>query len=846
MIFWNGVKIKMSNKVKTYLNPNEWNKYHQDDVHVMSSCINVCATGSVQRGIKNTYGLNVVKSYVQIKNDLFSFWFGEEKRLRVLLEVALEIDNGKSFLKVDEHSFISKNYKEMIETVFQLRFLGINTSYFKNIDLNGKEKNLITFWNLCMSKSDTFKAMCRKLEFYKTNPKLIVEKLYENAEKGLDKTTIYVHGFYYITPEQQIIIKLLEQADINIVFFNLYDNRFKHTFDFIRKFLCGEFDWTDDWEIESQIGYSESKLGGSFLDIFEGHERDFKKLIALYRYSDFNVFLQQVIIPIEEKNDKESIIVSTSADILNKIILNYFPDKYAITRNFLKYPIGIYLTNLYKMYSEEGLRLDFTTLVNLFSSGFVYDGKKNARDYVGQLYDLQSYFQDCMTMEDWDTRFDELYNLYDEVLSEFQQDSSRIGKASRHPFTRISYATLDYNDIKVIKTFIYKIYNLYFRLFADQRMSTFNMHFRTMREMLNGIINDSELAELEKDVVIALLEKVEKVQGDTKFMYKDIADAMSLYLSGRFEESENIVIPFIEVDGLAFGKNFKKCFLTGMDEGGLPLSRFEMPYPLCEDTIRDLSKMKKELKMLIYRNDSIKEISRYLLYNVFEFYDLQNVEFSWISNFADKEKLDPSIYMDVVGFQREDKPLIYRKPEFKDYMYDSEKFESLIQYDIFIDYIAEFNYCQKRFFYSYLLSNHSYFREGFNQKFIFGEIVRLVRSKVATDEEAIILVSRIFPQWNEVAKAISGQQSAKFAVSRNHDLVKEMRLSTKRYRYIFPGIKSDKCNLIYQKNEKVDKLISDALIASRFIKSNTEECYFCPNNWHCPNIYDVLMEVQDE
>src|SRR5699024_4819706 len=74
-----------------------------------------------------------------------------------------------------------------------------------------------------------------------------------NAEKQFNfinkkaANLIVLHGFYFITPEQQVFLKYLERTGFNLVFFQLYDERFPNTFKFIHDFISEQNDWTDNW-----------------------------------------------------------------------------------------------------------------------------------------------------------------------------------------------------------------------------------------------------------------------------------------------------------------------------------------------------------------------------------------------------------------------------------------------------------------------------------------------------------------------------------------------------------------------------------------------------------------------
>lgn len=89
---------------------------------------------------------------------------------------------------------------------------------------------------------------------------------------------IVLHGFYFITPEQQVFLKMFERAGVDIIFFQYFDNRFEKTFNFIRSFISSKYYWTNDWCIQrfaDEIS-DRGSIGTSFLQVFETGKKPIK------------------------------------------------------------------------------------------------------------------------------------------------------------------------------------------------------------------------------------------------------------------------------------------------------------------------------------------------------------------------------------------------------------------------------------------------------------------------------------------------------------------------------------------------------------------------------------------
>src|SRR5699024_2269789 len=149
---------------------------------------------------------------------------------------------------------------------------------------------------------------------------------------------------------------------------------FPNTFDFIKSFISDNYGWTDDWNIHTNHG--DDGIGVDFLSTFEKEEktenRHREKIIA---YDSFFDFLHQVIIenyPIGEQDGREDVqFIATNADILNEMLIQYYPNRFAGQRNFLNYPIGQFILKIHEMRKGDKLYLDDEVLIACFSSGWL-------------------------------------------------------------------------------------------------------------------------------------------------------------------------------------------------------------------------------------------------------------------------------------------------------------------------------------------------------------------------------------------------------------------------------------------------------------------------------------------
>ncbi|MEY2195714.1 hypothetical protein AB7942_23705 [Neobacillus sp. BF23-41] len=172
------------------------------------------------------------------------------------------------------------------------------------------------------------------------------------------------------------------------------------------------------------------------------------------------------------------------------------------------------------------------------------------------------------------------------------------------------------------------------------------------------------------------------------------------------------------------------------------------------------------------RNRSIKQISRYLLFIALEFLPNEQLEQSWIRNFLNRVELQTTVYvhqlgLNVVNHKFDSKELghINENPfDFACHTTDEDELRSAFDELKYEDILAEYQLCQRRFYYGYVLGRYPVFFDEFIHQFIFTEIVKLVkRYTLQADDKVIKLVSELFPQWTEFKKNALAQTSIGYA-----------------------------------------------------------------------------------
>ena len=851
----------MTVQVHTYSNPKLWEEHplfkdFQNSIHL-------CATANMKKGIEERYGekLNYILTIREFMVKYFNQWYSQETQFQQYLKLSKlinDIDIRNNELK----NAFRLNTFQILESIRSLVETKVEPNHLPE-KLTDKEKLFKELWIKIEKIDNSYDSHRKELE---KNLNLIQ---LENALRKFDfnlnfksfgELTFVLHGFYFITPEQQCFLEHLRNGGVNIIFFNYYDNRYPQTFNFTKAFINSHFGWTDKWNIFENTTPFTSELGEKFLDAFENKKikPDYleSKIIC---YPTFFDFLQNIILPnikIEKEDDRRVIrkkanIIATNADILNEMLVTYYPELNLSNRNFLTYPVGRFLIKLHEIYNNGRFILNEEILMAIFSSGWLHDQftNENAQNYTYDLQQIFPYFNGCEEINEWLERLENLMNQKVIIEKAFDTDSSnRILKSIQSPFCKLSYFSITLERLKQIKEFLNGIKLIVDDLFNQATVAnSINEHFNRLNEIIKiqknksmTVLNSTELR-----IVNSLQEKLQNINDSSEFLYDDLQPALYFYLSGKFDKNpDRIITSFIEVDGESFKSQNHEIYLTGLDEQGLPLDTFDLPWPLQNETFEFLSKENKVLELFILRNKSTKQISRYLF---FISLNLQSKELSWIENFLDRKNLQRALYVKLLKMVIE--PFSSTKNleelgespfDFSPIKIEKEKEEEGWKSLSFEDFFAEYKLCPKRFYYGYILEEYPVFERDFMHQFIFSEIVKFTGQSTKADFENLLNeISPIFPQWLDYKKYLMAKESYMYIPKHSGKTTKvddkHSYTETRRY-FQFPGLTKKKRELLFKETlNSINEIQEELLVKenSKLEASPGYDCRFCPHIEYC-------------
>jgi len=866
--------------VHTYPEPKQWRKHAE--YNSLKNAIHISATYNMKLGIKECYEeLQHVFSVREFINTLFEDWYSPERKLQQYLLIS-KVIRDMHIMNPNLKQAFRTNSSDVLESIRSFVESGVrpNSLLSLNTSLTEKEQVFQAVWHR-IEQLDLSYTEHRENLYKLGDTKDILSVINalrdeDSAIYGLNRHVhIYLHGFYFITPEQQTLFEYLSRIGIDLTFFHYYDPRFPETFDFMKQFVNSEFGWPDYW----QVPVSNMELTNQTCDIFlNAYEttstKNYKSNLEVVAYNSFFDFLHTVILPnfpVQAIDSSEEVnpgvqIIATNADILNEMITSYYPELDKKNRNFLSYPIGRFLITIHEVYDQGALVLTEDILMSLFSSGWLYDdhSNENAQNYTYDLEQIFPYFQGCHKIDEWIERLTLLLNQYQMIRRTFQVNGSdRIVKSMQSPFSKLSYFAVAPERVDQIVHFFQGIKIIVEDLFeASQETNTIDDHFKRLLQLVteqnklaNTLINKTE-----RLLIHSLNKKLEMVSDVTEFLYDDLKLALNFYLSGKFESNENTRIrPFIDIDGEAFKNSTTKVYLTGLDEQGLPLGTYDIPWPLDSNTFTKLSERHRTLKLHTIRNDSTKAMSRYLFFIALRFLPKKQLELSWIRNFLDRENLNVALYLRQLDLEivshtatQIGGDLERNIFDFTTYRPDPVKKEVGWKTFELEDFFAEHVLCPKRFYYSYVLDEFPVFKEDFMHPFIFSEIIKFVtKPNIASFDTVFQEVSVFFPQWLKYKKQIIAKEAYKYHYrnERAKTAVDDQHYFTDiRKNFQFTGIVNELRNQVFEESATYKLNIREQLQNENntsFEAKAGYNCRFCPHNKYCPDV-EFSIDVQKE
>jgi len=866
------------------------------------NAVHICATKSLTEAVRKSADKkqykgpkNMVISAALLVSELLGYWTSTKQKLTQYARLTEVIREARDNTDEDEKQILRAFRLNQTDVLQTMRILSEVEESPSRLSQKVKEPEEICFvkiWGELEKRDESFSKIREKISKWQNDIARFRGDLYhslsnligENQIKKWNKK-ILLHGFYFITPIQHRIFMLLKQAGFELIFMNLYDQRYPEIFKSVREFLSDRYGLVDhkDW-IFDKGKYPSSTFGqvfaSSFTDQgtaeqFREYRNNVKNTLKKVVYEDFYEFLDEYekIENDHSQRGKKIIYLSPCEADLNNRLKEYYPENYQDKRHFLSYPFGQFLFHLHKMWDEqeEQLIIDDRALMECFGSGWLLDNEtnENARDYMGILNDLLPFFQGCRTIDEWEETAQLLWEIRNNVVHLYEKynnkgvASERFHRMLENPFVRFSYLNIPIEDVEQTIRFIKQLFSIARSLFTENgdRVSLHD-HFKRIEEILGKGVRDS-LEQEERILVDELHKKLVEGDQDHQFLVQDLADAISVYLGGRlsFEDDqqldgEKVVISFQEIDGKVIEANIEKAVIhiCGLDENSLPLSQSSLPWPLTKKTLESM-KSNTSLYMVLLRENLKSEISRYLFYLFASFTDYGIV--SWMRNWNGNDNMMESFYLTLLELPEE--PYKYdpsiEKLALKKMISDGfeQSKEHFSHYPI--EAMNELFFCRRRFFYSFLTKPYATYRKDFHLEFLFGTLIKVLAAMTNAPQEKIEeQVFALFPQWILLRKKILMEENYKAqyieTIRKTENSLYEgvsYPFVQRQFQFLLhPGTYRsedsirEKWNLVFGTGKEVENEFWKSLSEEQqpmMTASPSKLCRFCPYIDECPDSY---------
>lgn len=475
---------------------------------------------------------------------------------------------------------------------------------------------------------------------------------FTSSESFANCETIVFHGFYYITPHQERVMKLLEKAGYKLIFLIPYDERYPFVYEVWDKTYCEEYGYPDKSKWHFEKATEEDVYG----DIFEGKENvTLPNSLKIKEYASVMEFVDDV----KQVKKHGYSVYSSDYKAANQILKDYYPDDYG-ERKILSYPIGQFVSTLNQMWDDErqSISLDEDSLVECFSSGWLSINGVSGKQYLQDLTYILPFFTGCHTLVEWEDRIEQLKTIEEDIIKPFlvdldaEESVARWQEAIGNPLANFSMFAVETEKLDVILALIKQLLEMATELFGKNSVVKVSDHIFKLDSILKRYELSNEMYEEERQLVGDIFEKLGGPNDFTAMCApSDIARALNLFICGRFEDGEiqttriGLVYPIYFIDA-ACVKNKSKVHVCMCDVNAMPGGNKEYVWPLTSDTIhRCYDSTKNPLIInLMDIMESTALCNRYFMYGALK---NDEVTLSWVSNVNDK-LLAPSPYIKLI------------------------------------------------------------------------------------------------------------------------------------------------------------------------------------------------------
>lgn len=513
-----------------------------------------------------------------------------------------------------------------------------------------KNRNLELFaeaWRYLEERDPSIRAFRARMDALRTKSawaQVFRDSLQTSPSDGIDK--VVFHGFYYITPYQERIMRLLEGAGFELIFLIPYDERYPFAYEI----------WDETYSVKrgyppkSRWHIEKAESADPYGEIFEGKEAQPHNRLTIREYASVMEFVDDV----EHIRERGFSLYSANHRMANELLQDYFPEACG-DRKLLSYPIGQFLNRLNRMWDEEKqeIVLEEETLIECFSSGWLAADGISGRQVMQDLMYVLPFFRGCHTLHEWEERIALFREIQSSAVASFEAEgASRWQKALGNPLKSFSMFAIEPERLDILLKLIDQLLKMARELFGKNEAIRVQEHIRKLDQILKKYGHSDELYEEEQALVSEIFDRLDADNGfDAVCRPSDIASAVEFFINGNYDEGElqsnrvGLVYPLYFVEA-ACVKNKSRVHLCMSDAESLPGRGKDYIWPLTGKIVKELyaSTGNALLLNLVQVMEAEPLCNRYFTYCALK---NREVTVSWISAMGEK-LLAPSPYIKLL------------------------------------------------------------------------------------------------------------------------------------------------------------------------------------------------------
>lgn len=859
-------------KIITYRSPEQL-KGKNSAFEKYREAIHITATHSLKSGI-----LKSMETHRWIHGPVLSFsellpyvgngWFRgkttlfQNTKLSYFLRRYVESKSNYSsevFQSVDKNqNDILRTMRTFIESDLTIEDVEEQLSN-SNDEMNTEKEIFIELWRN-MEKSGTVRRYRQWIQQLRKNPQQCINEAFEQFQEDLakqpnkrrtanmtpdselrqkvDAKVLVFHGFYYLTPFQQVVLDALEE-EYEIVHLIQYEEEYQEAFKTVEEYL--EMDRHEIIPATNKVP-AINRISAALLQSLEGNQKRYEwnhkvKHTEYTHTYQFKSYLQS-----DDFEEDEQIYTARASEVRPYLATS----EDLASAQLKEFPIGHFLLDIHRLnkrkYNQAERRYEdydnasIELLYRVLNSGYLKGAHGTSSQLIQTLSKLEPVLQGCQTIADYIAYLNQHLERKEDIESSFPQDPLEKGSAYEKQIilisNRLSYFHVKREDIVSLIEALKEIESLYQLLFSEEQIKIAG-YATTLQKYLEEVSAGRTGQETDYEAMQQVLEMLEDMKTETfVFDRKDLIQGITYYLSRDVAEEDvektqygtQNINHFIDVDGIPFMPN-QTVHLAFFDNAAMPMQQNLSIWPFERVDLKRLSQKNRYIKRIEMRHELSSEITNYLLY-VATYHTLQ-VKFSSVKQLDPDSRLYPSFYTALLDIPVEKANVMKRSHQLQTTeSIEGEPIRQYVQipskeYPVTLLQEEIKKRCPKRLALSLYFPEEDYFKQDFHFGFLYQNFIHYylnpdVSQRLVSQEEVKAYIDHFFPQWTEAEKTF---------------LYKD---AMKNKKYI--GDEADKMNLshLWVKGE-VEKtyVFGVKLKEENKLPINVNHCRYCPFKIQC-------------